>query len=82
MSIKDNKIHIYKREQRIDIPFSKRLFTIKEAADYLGRGVWGVRDLIWKGVLPVVKNGGNGKKLFLDIIDLNNFIDRHKSIYH
>jgi hypothetical protein len=60
----------------------KRLFTIKEAAVYLGRGVWGVRDLIWKGVLPVVKNRDNGKKLFIDIVDLNKFIDQNKSIYH
>jgi hypothetical protein len=60
----------------------KRLFTIKEAAVYLGRGVWGVRDLIWKGILPVVKNRDNGKKLFIDIEDLNKFIDQNKSIYH
>jgi hypothetical protein len=70
-----------KTEQRIKNPLSKRLYTIKEASVYLGRGVWGVRDLIWRGVLPVVKNGGDGKKLFLDIEDLNNFIESHKSIY-
>ncbi len=69
------------KEQRINNPLSKRLFTVKEASIYLGRGVWGVRDLIWKGILPVVKNEGNGKKLFLDVVDLNNFIDHHKSIY-
>lgn len=82
MTRKDKHNQINSKEQRIINPLSKRLYTIKEASDYLGRGIWGVRDLIWKGILPVVKNEGNGKKLFLDIVDLNEFIDRHKSIYH
>ena len=80
VSIKDNKIQIPKQELRVDNPVPKRLYTIKEAATFLGRGVWGVRDLIWKGVLPVVKMEG-GKKLYLDILDLDRFIDHHKSIY-
>lgn len=80
MAIKDIKIQIPKQKQRIDQPVSKRLYTIKEAAIFLGRGVWGVRDLIWKGVLPVVKMEG-GKKLYLDILDLDRFIDHHKTIY-
>lgn len=58
----------------------KRLFTLKEAADYLGRSEWGVRELIWAGEIPVVRQEG-GRKIFLDIEDLNDFINRNKSIY-
>ena len=55
----------------------KRLYSLKEAAVYLGRGVHGIRDLVWRGQLPVVKAEG-GRKLFLDIRDLDSFIDRQK----
>jgi excisionase family DNA binding protein len=58
----------------------KRLYTIKEVAVYLGRSEWGVRDLIWKGVLPVVKEKG-GRKLYIDILDLENYINRNKSLF-
>ncbi len=42
----------------ISNPMRKRLFTLKEAAEYLGRTVWGMRELIWKKI-PVVKGEGN-----------------------
>jgi hypothetical protein len=58
----------------------KRLYTIKEAAIYLGRGEWGVRELIWKQAIPVVKEEG-GRKIFIDIIDLENYINKNKSFY-
>jgi excisionase family DNA binding protein len=53
----------------------KRLYTIEEAAIYLGRTVWSVRELIWGGTLPSVKVG---RRVHLDFQDLNAFIDRHK----
>jgi excisionase family DNA binding protein len=53
----------------------KRLYTIEEAAIYLGRTVWSIRELIWSGVLPSVKVG---RRVHLDFNDLNRFIDRHK----
>ena len=59
-------------------PLKKRLFTIQEAAEYLGRSVWSVRELIWKGSLPCVKVG---RRVHLDIFDLNKWIDKHKDIY-
>lgn len=59
----------------------KRLYTLKEAAAYLGRSVWSMRDLIWSGLIPVVKPDG-GRKIYLDISDLNTFIDQNKAIYH
>lgn len=56
----------------------KRLYTLKEAAQYLGRSEWGMRELIWSGKVPVVRPEGE-RKIFLDIIDLEEFILRNKS---
>jgi len=64
----------------INCPVSKRLCTLKEAAEYLGRSEWGMRELIWAGRIPVVRPDG-GRKIFLDIEDLNEFITQNKSIY-
>ena len=55
----------------------KRLYTLREASIYLGRGLHGVRDLVWNGKLPVVKQDG-GRKLFVDIKDLDSFIEKSK----
>ena len=63
------------KAQGIHNPLHKRLFDLKEAATYLGRPVFSIRGLIWKGALPVIKDG---RKLYLDIIDLNQYIERHK----
>jgi excisionase family DNA binding protein len=57
---------------------TKRLYTLKEAALYLGRGLHGVRDLVWNGEVPVVRNG---RKMFIDLKDLNLWIERNKTIY-
>ena len=62
-------------------PLGKRLYTLKEAAEYLGRSEWGVRDLIWSQVIPVVKQHGS-RKQYLDINDLDAFIEKNKSIYN
>jgi excisionase family DNA binding protein len=64
----------------ISNPLDKRLYTLKEAALYLGRSVWGIRELIWSGKIPVVRGEGS-RKIFLDIEDLNAFINGHKAIY-
>ena len=66
--------------QGISYPLRKRLYTLKEAAEYLGRSEWGMRELIWAGSIPVVRTEG-GRKIFLDIEDLNDFINQNKSIY-
>ncbi len=59
---------------------TKRLYTLKEAAKYLGRSEWGMRELIWAGKIKIVREEG-GRKIFLDIHDLEQFINRNKSIY-
>jgi len=33
----------------------KRLYSIAEAAVYLGRSVWAVREMLWAGKIPFVK---------------------------
>ena len=58
----------------------KRLFTLKEAAEYLGRSEWAMRELIWAGDIPVVRNDG-GRKIYLDVKDLNAYVERNKSTY-
>jgi hypothetical protein len=70
-----------KKAQGIHNPLCKRLFNLKEAAEYLGRSVWGVRALIWSQVIPVVKQDGC-RKMYLDVNDLNAFIEKNKVIYN
>ena len=60
--------------QNILIP-RKRLYSLKEAGEYLGRPVWGIRELIWSGKIPVIQDG---RKMYLDINDLDAYIDRFK----
>lgn len=69
------------RVQRIHNPLCKRLYTLKEAASYLGRPVWGMRELIWSREIPVVKQQ-RGRKIYLDITDLNDFIEKNKTLYN
>jgi len=54
----------------------KRLYTIKEAALYLGRSECAVREMIWAGKLPYVKDG---KSILLDIYDMDEWIEKNKT---
>jgi len=56
----------------------KRLYPLKEAAQYLGRSEWGMRELIWAKKIPVVREV---RKIYLDINDLNEYINRNKALY-
>lgn len=53
----------------------KRLYTLKESSFYLGRGLHGVRDLVWSGQLPVIQTG---RKMFVDVQDLEAFVSKNK----
>jgi excisionase family DNA binding protein len=66
--------------QGIYNPLCKRLYTLKESAKYLGRSEWGMRELIWSGSIPVVRPDG-GRKIYLDILDLDTFITKNKGVY-
>ncbi len=75
LPVKKQKV---KRTQRISNPvgvLKKRLYSIRESAEYLGRSVWSVRELIYSGRLPCVKVG---RRIHLDIIDLDKWIERNK----
>ena len=58
----------------------KRLYTLKEAAVYLGMGLHGVRSLIWNGELPCITRNqdGNHRKQWIDLVDLDKWIAGHK----
>ena len=73
-----SKNQLNRRGQRIVSPVGspeKRLYSIDEAAIYLGRSVWSVRELIWGGQLPYVKVG---RRIHLDITDLDEWIAKNK----
>ena len=53
----------------------KRLYSIPEAAQYLGRSPWSVRHLVWSGELPEVRAG---RRVHLDIKDIDAFIEKNK----
>ena len=55
---------------------NKRLYSIKEASTYLGRSIWAVREMLWAGKLPYVRDG---KRILLDIRDMENWIEKNKS---
>lgn len=56
----------------------KRLFSVDEAAAYLGRTTWSMRHLIADGRITIVRDG---RRIFLDRSDLDCYIDRNKITY-
>lgn len=58
-------------------PLTKRLYTLKEAAVYLGRKESGMRILMWNGQIPVVRGDGS-RKCYFDIHDMDKFIEDNK----
>lgn len=67
-----------KKTHGINNPLPKRLFSLPEAAHYLARTIWSIRELVWAGKLPIVRDG---KRIFVDINDLNAYIEKNKTIY-
>jgi hypothetical protein len=53
----------------------KRLYSIEEAAVYLGRTVYAVREIYYSGKLPVVKIDG---RIYIDIQDMDTLIEQSK----
>ena len=66
------------KAQRICNPLlSPRLLPLKQAAEYLGLTVWALRERIWAGQIPVVQFPG-GRKQYIDIKDIETFIEQNK----
>jgi hypothetical protein len=59
-------------------PLPKRLYSLPETAHYLDRTLWSMRELMWKGSIPIVREG---KRIFVDINDLESYVTRHKTTY-
>jgi excisionase family DNA binding protein len=53
----------------------KRLFSIPEAGYYLGRTVWAVREMIYAGKLPYIRDG---RRMLLDRVDLDSWIENNR----
>ena len=56
---------------------SKRLFTVDQTAEYIGRTPYAVRHMIAKGELVKVQRGDN--RIFLDRADLDRWIAMGKT---
>ena len=54
---------------------TKRLYSIKELVREIGATAWFWRSQIWDGQLPYVQVG---RKMFVDYVDLESFIKKHK----
>ena len=59
---------------------SPRLLTLKDAAQYLGLTTWAMRERIWAGQIPVVRFP-DGRKMYIDIQDIEGFIEQNKTTY-
>lgn len=53
-----------------------RLYSLHEAATYLGISYWTVRELINRHAMPAVRIG---RRVMVDVADLNRFIEANKS---
>ena len=76
--INNTRNQAVKKAQGITNPLPKRLYTLSEAAHYLGRTLWSMRELIWAGKIPIVRDG---KRIFIDIVDLEAWVQKNKSVY-
>jgi len=56
----------------------KRVYNVKEAAEYLGRTVWAVREMIYAGKIPCIKDG---RRTLLDLRDMDKWIDQNRITY-
>ncbi|OPY75261.1 MAG: Helix-turn-helix domain protein [Syntrophorhabdus sp. PtaU1.Bin153] len=48
---------------------------MQDTAIYLGRSLNAVRQMLWDGKLPFIKDG---KRIFIDVRDLDTWIERSK----
>jgi excisionase family DNA binding protein len=68
------------KSSRIDNPvrvIPKRLYSVDDAAVYLGRSVWAIREMLWAGKIPYVKDG---RRTLLDIRDMDTWIENNKML--
>lgn len=54
------------------------MYSIKESATYLGRTPWAVREMVWAGKIPCVRDG---RRVLLDVNDMDKWIEKSKTTY-
>ena len=64
-----------KQDNQQTATLPKRLYSVKEASIYLGRSECAVREMIWAGKLPFIKDG---RRILLDIKDMDEWIEKNK----
>jgi len=57
---------------------NKRLYSIPEAGQYLGRTVWAVREMIYAGKIPYIRDG---RRMLLDVRDMDAWIEDSRQRY-
>ena len=72
---KVERIEKYKETRKHPTGPAKRLYNISEAACYLGRSVDSLRELLWAGKVPFIKDG---KRIYLDVRDMDGYIEQSK----
>lgn len=58
---------------------SVRLLTMDQAALYLGRSIYSLREMVYGRVFPVIQ-AGSRSKIWLDRVDLDNWIGKSKEL--
>lgn len=61
-------------------PLRPRLLPLKKAAEYIGLTTWAMREAIWSGLIPVIRLGPSGRKMFIDVQDIEEFIQKNKAV--
>lgn len=70
------KLQEYKAARKTPKGPAKRLYNVPEAACYLGRTVDGLREMLWAGKLPYIKDS---RRVLLDVQDMDAYIERNKT---
>jgi excisionase family DNA binding protein len=76
MSRAPGKLEEYKAARKRPQAPQKRLYSVPEAACYLGRTVDAMREIIWKGKIDFIKDG---RRVLLDVRDLDAYVERNKT---
>jgi excisionase family DNA binding protein len=64
-------------QEKNDDYIPKRLYSMPEAARYLGRTVCAVREMVWAGEIKYVRDG---RRIFLDRQKMDAWIEQHTTV--
>ena len=70
------KFQEYKAKRKAPKGPAKRLYSVPEAACYLGRTVDGLREMLYSGRLPFIKDG---RRVLLGVKDMDAYIEGNKT---